>query len=447
MSLFFGKVPLGRKKRISLYGIILLEVVAINFILPSSQSTGEIPTSGICTPSNSLCSNIKFDTFVFGNSTLIDVTQLQSQPHQIVANESIVVVASGELNSVKVSSVTDTANDIFTRNVYTQSASTTELEIWTTVTSKSITNIITVTWNVTNNAIFGASYYFNVRAIGNSTSSNGISSPSTITLETIQSGSWITGGFAVSNPCSRFTVTLGVNRGQSCQSIVNDNALVSLDNSTTLPNNTFSTLQASYTGLSQFQGGAVELIASDIEPKNPNFNNFCTTTNGKCVTSQYSMNYAGVASAPNSGTVTLAPATAYCTGITSSALTAKSNRNIQVFSQWGGFDRNVTGITAVVQVYVSTVVPSTVFGVGLCSASGNVQVSSGTLYFPYIGTTGPAAVSSGFNGALNTVTLGTVYYSFIEVTFYNLGTAGHVQFNQVPGNANTFASISMLEVI
>jgi hypothetical protein len=376
------------------------------------------------------------------------------------------VVTTHMLLGDTIVSMTDSASDTFIRRFHetTNCFPCTVYDIWTGVYLgvTGIPNTVTIQYsNISADSqnLFFVSTYLNVAGFGNTTGTQGSSNQGSFQITTEKSGSWIVGGAmmagqAGNSTCPNETPGPGlIQRISGCG--IQEFPGIGIngdmeDNATALPNNTIFTYSEKWSNNNGagvgFQMAAIELIATDKEPANPNFNNFCTTTNGLCVTSQYKLNYVRQTVLINSGTVSLASATAYCTGVTVSTGLVTTGGIIQVWTNYGGFDRNVTGATMLIQVYLTTVAPSTAFGVGLCSASGNTEISTGTIYFATSGTiTAANAYSLGTNGYCTVCTANT-WYAFVEITPLNLGTAGHLQFNQVNANANTMDNIAMLEI-
>lgn len=383
-----------------------------------------------------------------GDVTFLDLPTITNQ-----INDTIIVTTGGDTGNI--TTVTDTFGDVYARKIQLFIAPNpfgTSFEVWTTKTSLGGFNTIHLT---TDNLIIVAAevgIYQNVGAIGNFTGTTGNGSPS-LTMLTAKSGSWITGQILSNGATCPATVSASaqfIDRGQICTT--NLGVLDLQDNATVVRNNLLMTFAPGSPGTA-FAVSMIELVAVDQAPQNPAFNNFCTSTNGLCVTSQYSLNYAKVSTIPNSGTVALASGTAYCTGITTVGLTSKAGKPIQVEANYGGFNRNVTAIIGgpdiFMQIYVTTTAPSTTFAAGLCSASGNTEVATGMCTFSTSGgITASNACSIGMNGAQSGSTIGTVYYGFIEVTPLNLGPGvGHLQYNQVPLNANAICSLSMFEAV
>lgn len=470
---FFSYPDLSkRKNRLTLYGLVLLEVVAISFIIPSSSSTGEVPLTNSCTVSSGLCGPIQFEQTAIANSTIS--SNLLNSTTITPFHNDIIVVASVSLFGDTIVSMTDTSGSIFTKNleVTGNGSPAFRYSIWTGFYSgiSSTSNQVIIQYSnnsATSQDMALIATYRNVASVGNRAGTvNGttVASPLSFQITTSSSGSWIVGGIANggvagSQTCSQIAPVPGtglIQRVFGCSIQESPGKGISgdlEDNATALRNNVLFTYSESWPVASTSLGGAIELIAIDKEPLMPNFNNFCTTTNGLCVTTQYTINYAKLSTAPNSGTVALATGTAYCTGVTTVALTSRLGKPIQAFSNYGGFNRNVTNVVSplgpalLVQTYITTAAPSTVFGVGLCSASGNSEVSTGTcLFLGSGGITASTSCSLGMNGAIATSTIGTIYYGFIEITPLNLGVGiGHIQFNQAPGNANAMANIALQE--
>jgi hypothetical protein len=190
-----------------------------------------------------------------------------------------------------------------------------------------------------------------------------------------------------------------------------------------------------------FAIGMVELVAVDQAPLNPAFTHFCTDTNGLCVTSQYTLNYAGTATT-NTGNLAIVSGTAYCSGLTSSSITTGATR-IQGWATFGGNDRNVTGATMLVQLYITTIAPSTAFAAGQCSAS-QFLIGTSTIVFASIGTGASNAYTVTVTGNLGVIA-GT-WYSYVEVTPYNFGTAGHLLWLSSLGQAYSFGTIGIMEI-
>jgi hypothetical protein len=444
-------------------------ILMLCFGLIYSGSGGGI-TANTCTTINNLCNDqISFHASAIGNSTA-GSNLLTSTSWTAIQNETMVVLMTS-LSGDTVTSITDSASDSFTRRYHATQLCLPCMvfDIWTGrfAGSTGQSNSVTMQFNNASDSsqeLFFVGTYLNVKALGNTNGTSGNAPSGSFLITTSQSGSWIVGGMfgtgqAGNSTCPGETPGPGlIKRVSGCG--IQESPGIGIngdlkDNATALPNNHIFSFADSWdnnggAGVGFMMGG-IELLPVDREPNSPNFNNFCTTTNGLCVTSPYALNYAGTSTRPNSGTVALASGTAYCTGITTAALTTTGTHTIQVWVNYGGFNRNVTSVLGgpsfLIQVYISTTAPSTTFGAGLCSASGNGQVATGTLEFPTSGGIVAAnAYSMGING-VGPASAANTWYGFIEVTPLNfpVGT-GHMQYNQAPASVNALCWITMLEI-
>lgn len=408
-----------------------------------------------CTSANGLCpatqkgDQIKFDRSLVTNSTNISLSTLTSSMFTISSNETIIVTTQSSLGNANVTSVIDTLSTVFTFAIREGTASNGFLEVWggRYLGSVSATDSVTVTWNTPDTVMFVSTLYKNVLGIGNvngTASSPVVSSLSTM-LTTGTSGSWIfgTAGATVGTAACQ-NLQSGAAFVQRISTCTGGGGIMDMmtvaDNATVLP--TFQKLiyLVSASTMVPIGMAEVELLAVDREPNNPNFNNFCTTTNGLCVTTQYSLNQVVAATDPNALNKVLPVGTAFCTGITTAALTA-SNR---IFA-WGDYaadDLNTTGAKLLIQLYISSAVPTTAFASGLC-ATGGAVIATGTISF---GTVfGALSATNTFTTALNGFKAGVAgtWYGWFEVTAQNF--VGSLNMDQITTQVYGISSLQMQE--
>jgi hypothetical protein len=371
-----------------------------------------------------------------GDVTGVSVT-LQNQ-----LNDTLVVTTGSDTGNI--TTISDTFNDTFIQRVHVCIAPNpcNSLEVWTTRTAGAGANIISLTTDALVIVATVVGVYRNVNAIGNATATTGAGQPS-LTMLTAKSGSWVTGEILTSSIACPATVTAStqfLDRNQVCTA--NLGVLDLEDNATVVRNNLLMTFAPTNPATS-FAVSMVELVAVDQSPQNPAFSTFCSTTNGLCVTSQYKLNVAGVSTRPT-GNTALAPSTAYCTGITSTGLTTTNNDNVEGWATFGGNDRNITVATMLVQLFITTTAPSTVFGVGQCSASQTIIGSMTINAFPTQGTGAPNAYGGAINGYTALGLASGTWYAYIEITPYNF--AGHMLWLDSPAQAYEFASVTIMEI-
>jgi hypothetical protein len=438
-------------RRFILAGIMLTVCIGIMF----TGVGGGIPTpTDICTPSNQLCQQVQFDQVVYGNSSSSQAV-LTSTVWTATLNETLVLIADSNIGGV-ITSITDTGSDSFTRQIrISQNCPPCQnYEIWTAKTNAltGTVSAVTVTWNATTNNVFVMASYLNVFKIGNVTTTQGTATSGSLSIMPIYSGSKIVGGTGLSptiNVCNTLVPgTFLTQRRDSCsRAIVLSEVEVDVaDNMTVLRNSQAFTYSESWPGQGSagFQMGAIELLGFDQEPAFPNFNNFCTTTNGLCVTTQYKMNAVALATGVNQLNKGLALNTAYCTGITTAALTTTTG-SIEMWGNYGGVALNNTGAKLLIQFYVSTGAPSSTFGAGLCSSTGQAVKGTADLYFPVSGALSSAnSFSVAVNGYCSTCGAGT-WYGWFEITPQNFAI-GSLGFDQVTNQPYSIGSINMMEI-
>lgn len=455
MSFFVYPDLRKRKNRLTLYGLVLLEVVAISFIIPSSSSTGEVPPNACAI---TFCGQIKYITSVSGNNSGLGV--VTTSVYSALANQSMVVVGAVGASTIvhtMISNITDSLGDTFTRSVIQQfapgSLDGNNIEIWFGQTRVSGFNSITAKWNFTDGLgtqILQANIYNGVSGTGAINSTSTLGAASSLTLKTAKSGSWIFGAvnfvLPLCPPPVIGTSPSFIRRIDTCQGLnaVSVNEAESSDNATSL-RNTFK-LTYSPTGTStQNDYAVVELVANDAEPLNPDFANLCTVTPTNC---PLHLNSVSLNSNPNALGKALALNTAYCTGINTKPLTTTTG-TIFLWSAYSADDLNTTSAKIFIQLYVSTNVPSNTFGVGLCATGGNI-VATGTIQFPL---TGALSLTNTFSTALNgvdtisgTAPAANTYYGWMEVTAQGF-VSGSLGMDQLCSNVSFgLCSLQMQEM-
>lgn len=437
-----------------MFKVAFLEAMALSLILPSVTSTGEIPT-----PANDA---ISFHATAIGNSTAN--TNLITSTSWIATHNETIVITLTSLTGDVVTSISDLASDRFTKVFHeTQGCLPCFVfEIWigNYFGLSGTTNTITIQWNnvsSTSQDMFLASTYLNVGGVGNATGITGTSNTGSFQIETEKSGSSIVGGMFNTGQAGNNTCP-GVIAGPKLTQRIKGCGIREFpgigftgdieDNMTILPNNTFFTYSTSWDnnnhGNTNFDMGAIELISVD-QSGSPSFSTFCTNTNGLCITTQYKMNFVKSTQA-NAINKALALNTAYCTGITTSALTTGSSPiALSLWGGYGGVDLNITGAKILVQVEISTVAPTTTFGVGLCAGS-NTIVGTASWNFTTSGSlSSTRAFSQALNGIFVLPTPNTVYYGWIEITAQNF-PSGSLGFDQIVNQPYSMSFLMVLEI-
>jgi hypothetical protein len=438
-----------------MFGLILVLLVSgLSFGTGTSGAGGGQPNS--CTSSNGLCGPIQFDQAKSFTANA-PIQQIITTPFSVVLNETLLVATYGNGSAA---TVTDTAGDVYSRILYKPENSCggicLALSIWVTEFSGvTMPSIKVVMGDASHDTSIIVSIYKNVASIGNVTAAQFDSATSaSLPITTTQSGSWVSldvNQNEATGECLDIVPGTGlIKRAEACANGETNQAW--MDNATALPNNTIFNASASWNNQTSTNIlGAVELVAVDKEPKNPNFNNFCTTTNGLCVTSQYKINAVQKVSGSNALTQSLAVNTAYCTGITTAAITTSAANNVEGWGNYGGDNLNLTSMILLIQFYVSANAPSTSFGVGLCATGGTV-IGTSTIYYPFSGSLSQAntlsASINGFctNGSTPCNSATTIYgwFEIIPEDFPSL--VGHVSYSQVTNQAYCMAKISLLEI-
>lgn len=452
----------SESSRRAIVGILFISIVILGDIISGAIGIASpaLPI-GNCSPSNQLCDQIIFDQSVFGNTTL-PASSMTSTSWTATLNETLVVIADSNAGGV-ITSITDTGADTFTRQMLLSQnpVPSQNFEIWTAKTKASTGTVstITVTWNFTTNNAFVMSSYLNVAGIGNSTSKQSPTAVQSMSLNFMPafSGSKIVGGTALSPSgvltCNTIVAgTFLTQRKDTCsKNVITPEVEVDVeDNMTVLRNTQPFTYSASWPGQgvggAAFQTGVVELIGFDKEPSFPNFANFCTTSNGLCVTTQYFMNWVNRGTGANALNQVLAPGTTYCTGITTAALTTGSNpKGLEVWGSYGGVSLNTTGLKVNVGIIFTTTAPQTTFGTG----ASCVAVVGSTISAINFDTSGALSAANAYTSSLTVASTfipvaSTVYYAFIIITPY--GFTGHANFDQVVNQIYSTGTIQMLEI-
>lgn len=411
---------------------------------------------------------IKFHTAVSGNGTSTATTKSWSA----IANETMVVSATIGLSTlppnISVSSVTDLLGDTFTRRIQqfgvANSLDANAIEIWTGTVKASLTNAVTVTWNVSSivNAYTAqVATYTGVGGVGNTnstTSASGISVFTPLTLINRASGSWVIGASNVVNPsCPPSKISSGpgfIQRIETCDILLGSGANEAeiSDNATALRNllKTIYSPVNSGTG-SQTDQAIMELMPVDAEPLTPDFNTFCSPLQGSSVNC---LNFAGKTSGANVA-ANIVVGTTYCTGITTVALVMGGAHNLQALAQYAGQSRNDTGAIILIEVIISTTAPPTTFG--SCSTPvASTVFGVGKIFFATSGATLTQFGLNEYATAVNSIcvtptppcnTASTVYASIDilpqSVGAGNLGST--IQYAQW-GSGLQSSSLSMIEI-
>jgi hypothetical protein len=427
--------------------IIFSSIGQANIICPVGQAVGSIgSTNDTCVVPLANTGPIVFVQRIFKNDTNgISVASLTTNSWTPLQNETLVVVTSESTAFAKsqVSSVTDLRGDVFTLRLRQEFVpGTGDLELWTGTEPATVTpNSVTVNWNESLNPhLVQIVRYQNIAGFGTAitraTSTQGQFN-GTLSITTTQSGSWVFGTTSVLSltinpvlsPCPGTIISSGtgfVRRADDCSTpFITDGAETEVaDNSTTLRNG----IVVSYSPLINnntpwVESIAVEMFAVDQEPSHQVVDTsiLCHTTGDTC-----HINSADRISGINTLQVLL-PNTAYCTGITTGPLVTTSTQLLRTVATYAALSTNITGAKLLIQVYVSTSVPSTSFGAGLCAA-GSVS-APGTIWFQTSGANAQYNVNyyaTTMYGSISEVP-GT-YYAFIEITPQNF--AGHLSMAQ-----------------
>lgn len=441
---------------ISMTFIIFSSVASPTVTCPLGQAVSQIGTaSDKCITTTD---QISFDSSAVGNSSAFSPTQIATLSNAIQGEMIVAVLASQSL--VGGVSVTDSLSDVFTPALTVRSSPDANLEIWTGFAGGTMPISVTATWNQTNPTLLMVASYKNAVGIGNKNFSQGAGiTTSSFNITTTKNGSWIMGGAAVFpavvvTRCQAITPGTGlVQRTNSCTGI---GGAVQMwgdieDNATVLRNQfifTYSSSWVSTAGPPDAVLGAVELLPKDQEAQNPNFNNFCTTTNGLCITTQYALNLAPKNTAANALNQVLTLNQVYCTGITTVGLVLSGAHSVEMWGSYGAVSLNQTGAKLLIQFKIGVTAPSTTFASGVCAAGGQVE-GTASIYFAISGSLSATnAFSTAVNGFCSNTgspcnTAQTVY-GWFEITPQNF--VGHISFDQVVNQAYSTASIGMLEI-
>lgn len=195
------------RQKAQIYAIVLLEVVALLFIIPSSQSTGETPPTCVpVIPPTCTSGQILFDTKPTGsvptNSSVITQSFTPSQNDLIVLSTLSKTVSLTSITTVV--SVLDNHGTAFTQQIrgkQTDNNSTYDLELWTGFYKVSGLDSITVTWNSTVFNGFLSTTYSGAFTVGNSGFQATLGSTGNINLTITHNDDWIIAG-TLWIPCS-----------------------------------------------------------------------------------------------------------------------------------------------------------------------------------------------------------------------------------------------------
>lgn len=462
-----------------IFKIAFLEAMALAIIMPTTFSTGEITPISTCSLTNGLCGPIRFDNIQFQNSTSSNSANsfLTSTSWLAGQNQTMIVVASSQ-NSffpprTRVSSVTDSIGDSFNLVIQVQANSAlvsepTDLEIWSGVVKTQLTNAVTVTWNGTNanSNMVQVVVYDNVASIGSSVSTTFIcpcsGSSASLSLTTSKSGEWIFGAIAVQSipgtpqttPCPGQVGSDSsgfVTRNKGCSTPGGTDGVETWvsDNNTSIRNSVTVTYNPQPISSAFGVDVEIELFPVDLEPNQQSLNTstLCFTTGDTCHVNMV-IKSTGANVATN-----VVVGTAYCTGITTPALTTTKTTNLRISGQYGAQSRNDTGAVLLFQLEISTSAPSTTFGSGQC-ASGNTIVSAGKITFDTSGTTLTLyGLNEYFGSSIGQFGMGAgSYYAWIEITPQSVGNVNTgvanlgstIQFAQWGIGASS--SIDLLEI-
>lgn len=457
MSFFLRPQFRTRKQRITIYGLVLLEVIAINFIIPSSSSTGEVPVTcngnlGIL--NNNTCPAITFDGSASSATPTTSTTFTISATIIATKGDMLIVFTSSENTqngkTGNVTGITDNSLDSFTQDLqrYTSTTFCCDSETWHTIMGAS-SETVTVTWT---NILFQAFTlvilaYKNANSVGaKGTSACGslagalCSGNLNNTLILKKTGSVVVGSetWEIDLNCNTNWIVPGNNqttRGFACGSVdimgqdAEDNLQASYSNGFPYFYNNFANSNPS--NPQDYTQMAIEILPSQFNGVNVGLNDpdtgFCSPTGATC-----HINFASRASGPTVANQALTPGTAYCTGITTSALTISGSTIVELSASYTGASVNTTGVLLLIQAELSSGVPSQTFGAGAC-ATGNSVIGGSTIYFATSGalSTSTEYSTSIYGTCLNTVpcnVAGTVY-GWLEITPYNSATG--VKFDQL----------------